>query len=266
MVSRTETKVEIRCRDLRGGLDICCLGALRDDLMPGQWVKTVDNDTLWGALSSCNAENNPLSLLGALDIALYRQGDSRFLEFAAAAVSKLADDRFEQAGGTDIYTALHIVYDFVRQPGYWKRMCAWMQAGLIIRSLAMSRLECDTDSLRQWGHSGMPTAGAYAVLVDAVQEPMLLVQQILPQTLRNQMLGRLRILRLPHESKGHQVPQSEDIDHALAQAQDRKGLPWTLLVPLKVIDDQRNPPPKRSLRNLAIHGRTALSHSLCSSS
>ena len=36
MVSRTETKVEIRGRDLRGGLDICCLGALRDDLMPGQ--------------------------------------------------------------------------------------------------------------------------------------------------------------------------------------------------------------------------------------
>ena len=224
---------ELLSRDLRGGLDICCLGALRDDLMPGQWVKNVDNDTLWGALSSCNAENNPLSLLGALDIALYRQGDSRFLEFAAAAVSKLADDRFEQAEGADIYTVLHIFTDLVLnrinlleggpgRPGYWKRMCAWMQAGQITRSLARPRLECDTDSLRRWGHSETSPAGAYAVLIDAGQEPMLLVQQMLPQTLRNEILGRLRILKLRHESKGHQVPQSEDIDHALARAEDRE--------------------------------------------
>ena len=224
---------ELLSRNLRSGLDICCLGALRDDLMPGQWVKNVDNDTLWGALSSCNAENNPLSLLGALDIALYRQGDSRFLEFAAEAVSKLADDRFEQAEGADIYTVLHIFTDLVLNRinlleggpgrlGYWKRMCAWMQAGQITRSLARPRLECDTDSLRRWGHSETSPAGAYAVLIDAGQEPMLLVQQMLPQTLRNEILGRLRILKLRHESKGHQVPQSEDIDLALARAEDRE--------------------------------------------
>ncbi len=253
---------ELLSIDLRGGLDICCLGALRDDLMPGQWVKAVGNDTLWGALSSCNAENNPLTLLGALDVALYRQGDSRFLEFAAAAVRKLTDDRFEQVESTDIYTALHIFTDLVlnrinllecgtRQPGYWKRMCAWMQAGLITRSLAMSRLECDTDSLRKWGHSEMPAAGAYAVLVDAVQEPMLLVQQILPQTLRNQILGRLRILKLRHESKGHQVPQSEDIDHALTRAKDRgQGLALEFSGPLEGHRGPTEPVPQEVTEKL----------------
>ena len=34
-------------RDLMAGLDICCLGALRDDLCPGQWVDGFDNDVLW---------------------------------------------------------------------------------------------------------------------------------------------------------------------------------------------------------------------------
>ena len=125
---------ELLRRNLRGGLDICCLGALRDDLMPGQWVKAVDDDTLWDALSSCNAESNPFSLLGALDIALYRQGDHRFREFSANAVTTLLDEQLGQQDGPDIYRIFQVFYDLVLNqinllekmstyPGYWKR-CA----------------------------------------------------------------------------------------------------------------------------------------------
>ena len=102
-------------RNLETGLDICCLGALRDDLTPGQWVTSIDDDAIWNALSSTHAESNPFSLLGALDIALYRQGDRRFREFSAEAVAKLLDERLGQQNGTDVYRLLN--QDFHFGPG-----------------------------------------------------------------------------------------------------------------------------------------------------
>ena len=37
---------DLLSRDLAAGLDICALGALRDDLLPGQWVAKLDNETV----------------------------------------------------------------------------------------------------------------------------------------------------------------------------------------------------------------------------
>ena len=223
---------ELLSRDLRGGLDICCLGALRDDLMPGQWVKTFDNDTLWEALLSCKAERNPFSLLGALDIALHRQGDHRFREFSAKAVTTLLDEQLGQQNCPDIYRILQVSADFVlnqinllengpNYPGYWKRMCAWMQAGLIARALTRPSFSIEVDALQEWTHGNMVVAGAYAGLLDARKEPMLFADRITPQALRNEILGRLHLLKSRHESEGRQVPRSEDIDHALARTEDR---------------------------------------------
>ena len=45
---------------------------------------------------------------------------------------------------------------------------------------------------------------------------MLLTDHTMPQVLRSQILRRLHILKLRHESEGRHVPRSEDIDHALA--------------------------------------------------
>ena len=100
-------------RNINVGLDICCLGALRDDLTPGQWVTGIEDDVVWHALSSCHAESNPFSLLGALDVALYRQQDRRFLEFSATAVATLLDGRFGQQDGPDIYELLQVFSDFM---------------------------------------------------------------------------------------------------------------------------------------------------------
>ena len=223
---------ELLSRDLQGGLDICCLGALRDDLMPGQWIKTVDNDTLWGALSSCNAESNPFSLLGALDIALYRQGDHRFREFSANAVTTLLDEQLGQQDGPDIYRILQVFYDYVLNqinllekmstyPGYWKRMCAWMQAGLITRYLTRPSFSIEVDSLQEWTHDNMTLAGAYARHLDTRKEPMLFADLMTPQALRSEIHDRLHILKSRHQGAGRQVPRSKDIDHALALAEDR---------------------------------------------
>ena len=67
-------------RDLPRGLEICCLGALRDDLCPGQWLSSVSDDAVWRALTgpSLREVRSPFALLGILDVALYRLDDERF--------------------------------------------------------------------------------------------------------------------------------------------------------------------------------------------
>ncbi len=222
---------ELLQRNIRAGLDICFLGALRDDLAPGQWLADVHVDVVWDALASCHAKENPFSLLGALDVALYRQDDERFEEFAAEAVTTLSNERFGRQDGPDLYMLLQVLFDFVLNrinliengatyPGYWKRMCAWMQAGMIARALSRPSISIDPDSLEEWLRDNMTAAGDFAGLVDARDEPMLFASRITARVLKNEILGRLRLLRWRHESEGRQVPRSNDLDQALARATD----------------------------------------------
>ena len=219
-------------RDPRRGLDICCLGALRDDLCPGQWTNHIDDDAMWEALSTCGADGAPISLLGALDVALYRQNDERFREYAAQAVIKLCDDGFGQQQDIDFYRLLWIFTRFTfnrigliengsKQPSFWKRMCAWMQAQFIGRALSRAPAPVDMDSLEDWSISNMALVGAYAELVDAREVPMLLFTERVPSSdLRCEILGRLVELRSRHANEGRNIPQSEEIDRALERAQE----------------------------------------------
>ena len=230
-------------RNVRVALDICCLGALRDDLTPGQYAAAIDDDAIWSALSSRHATDNPFSLLGLLDVALYRQADRRFREYSAEAVGRLLD--LDQSAGqqdrSDIYSLLSILADFVlhrinllengpRSPSYWKRMCAWMQAGLIARTLTASSSPVNIDSLDTFIHENMTPAGVYAELIDARTEPMLFAGRIQPPVLQKEILSRLQILRSRHESEGRQVPRSDDIDDALARVAHRNET-FTLTFP-----------------------------------
>lgn len=220
-------------RDVRAGLDICCLGALRDDLTPGQWMTDLNDDVVWDALSSCHATSNPFSLLGALDVALYRQEDERFREFAVAAVDTLLDESFgQQQAGLDIYRLLQMLYEFVLNrlnllekgatyPGYWKRLGAWMQAGMIARIMMEPSFSIEIDNFQRWLHANMPAAGGYADIVQARQEPMFLSGRIF---LRKEILGRLYVLTSRHEREGRHVPKSEDISQLLTQT-DEHGQP-----------------------------------------
>ena len=220
-------------RELSRGLDICCLGALRDDLCPGQWTVHFDDDVLWQALSTSSAEGAPISLIGALDVALYRQNDARFHEYAANAVMKLCDDGFGQPQEKDFYRFLWILTRFTfnrinligngaKQPGFWKRMCAWMQAHYVARALSQAPVSIDMDRLEEWSLSGMALVGAYAELVDAREEPMLLFTERTPtRDMRCEILGRLMALRSRHMNERRNIPQSEEIDRAVKRAQER---------------------------------------------
>ena len=215
-------------RDLRKGLDICCLGTLRDDLSPGQWVENIDNDSLWQALSSCDVESDPFSLLGALDIALYRQDDERFQEFSVKAVKKLVDGEFGQKEGTDIYVLLNafanlvlnrisLLDDGAGYPAYWKQMCAFMQAGLIARAFVRLSRKTNMNFLLEWVLSNLTIAGFYSRLVSSKREPMLLLQQSPIKTFQREIIAHLVALKSRHEKEGRKFPKSEKLDLLLTR-------------------------------------------------
>ena len=223
-------------KDLRAGLDICCLGALRDDLCPGQWIEGMEDDAVWDALSKCDSEGSPLALLGALDVALYREDDERFRGFAEQAILRLCDERFGHGESFDIYDFLwcfvQLMFNQINQMengskrgGYWKRMCAWMQAQFVVRCLARAPSEIASEELKSWCQSSMELAGAYAELVDLQEEPMLLYSaRTSPRDFQSEVLGRLAILRARHEGEGRTVPYAAEIDQALERASERGDL------------------------------------------
>ena len=218
---------ELLKRNFRNGLDICLLGALRDDLSPGQWLADFHDDIVWDALDSSYTKQNPFSLLGALDVSLYRQDDARFEEFATEAVETLTNEQYGYQD--DLYMLLQILFDFILNqinmiengaiyPGHWKRMCAWMQAGLITR--ARSSVSIDTNFLKKWTNGNMSVASYFAEFLDARKEPMFYAGRATPQLLKNEILGRLCLLKMRHESEGRHMPKSDDIDQALTRTAD----------------------------------------------
>lgn len=247
--SLTQYRQALLDRDLQRGLHICCLGAVHDDLSPGQWLAQEDDDSLWTALKSVESGFNPFSQLGALDVALHRQHDERFREHALGAVTQLLHENFGFGAETDVYRLLQTVGDFVlnrvnllengsTKPGYWKRLGAWMQAGFIVETILRSPDAFSLDKLEGWFLENMAAAGAYASLIDARNEPMLFSARMLPSSLRYEVLGRLEVLRRRHEANGHEVPAADQIDRLLKEL-DGKGLMPALRFPGPLEGDKR---------------------------
>ena len=234
---------ELLGRGLVRGLDNCLLGALRDDLSPGAWLQDVCDDELWAALEKCQPHYNPYSLLGALDVALGRQHDSRYRSFADNAMGTLASDQLPRPDGVDTYELLPLlaraVFNRVTmleggavRPPYWRRMSAWMQAGLLGRLTLPLRLEMD--QLRGWAAANEIVANAYARMLDLRQEPMLHAAEMSPSALRCEVVGRLIALRSRHEAAGRCVSRAGEIDAAMARLREQ-GMPlgWALPGPME---------------------------------
>jgi len=216
-------------RNLGRGLEICLYGALRDDLCPGAWLEEVGDDELWRELEGCKAPCEPFSLLGALDIALYRQHDGRFQAFAEAAVAMLTAEQFPDADGFDLYQVLpslsqfalnriHLLESGALRAPFWKRMCAWMQASVAIRLVA--NFIVDLGELRRRLESNLFRAGQYASILDFRREPMAQAGMPSPLALRGEVVGRLVELQLRHQAAGRAMPRAEDIQRAVVRLKD----------------------------------------------
>ena len=251
-------------RDLRTGLDICCLGALHDDLSPGRWVVGIDNDAISNVLSFCRIEDNPFSLLAALDIGLYRLDDARFQSYAEDAICQLLDEECWSREGCDIYRLLQVFTDFLfnrinlmedgsLRPKYWKRMGAWMHAGHIVRTMARSTTSVDIAGLQEWTLSNMIAAGAYSTLLDARKEPMSFADGTTADFLKQEVYGRLRVLIHRHKSEGRELPTSTKVNNAMEKTKDR-GLPLSLGLPGPLEGHRRPTQPMPSESKKALVG------------
>lgn len=210
---------ELLARDLRGGLEICCIGALRDDLLPGRWVDDVAADTLWDALNEIEVKGNAIALLAALDVALHRGADPRFRDFATDAIRDLLDDGLGLPADREVYRFFHLSCDLVLNalptmeglsatPGYWRRMCAWMQAGMITRIVVASGRSTQADSFAEWCAENATFAGEARRMMDCREEPMVFASQVGSKSLRYEIAVRLIAMKARHEAAGRAVPMA----------------------------------------------------------
>lgn len=230
-------------RNIVDGLDVCLQGALRDDLMPGDWTIGYTDDELWDSLEASDPFRDPFALLGALDIALYRQKDERYGSFAEKALTTLVKDEFPRNDGIDVYELLpmlaglilnriNVIEGGALRPPYWKRMCAWMQAGFLVRQT--QKFVLDLESLKNWISINMTQAGNFACLLDLQKEPMFRATEMSRSSFREEVIGRLLAARNRHKADGRDTPRSSDIDDAVSMLEGQ-GTPlcWALPGPLE---------------------------------
>ena len=230
-------------RKLGRGLEICLLGALRDDLLPTAWTANVTDDEMWNALESIDMQGNLFGLLGTLDIAINRQHDERYKTLADEIMNNLLQEQLLRPDGVNCYELLplfsQLVLDRINvleggalcEP-FWKRMCAWMHAGILMQSTLHRQI--NLDALRGWVLSNRNIAGTYAQMVDLRHEPMYRASVLSRSSLREEVIGRLEILRTRTQATGCSVPRSEEIGEAMTRLAS-KGSPlgWAMPGPLE---------------------------------
>lgn len=222
--------------DVVRGLDVCCLGAVHDDLMPGAWLEGLQNDAVWKALRSIELVGNPIVLLGALDVAMYRLGDKRFLTFAKGAVATLLDDFMGMQEDCDFFDLFQALYQFelnrlatteegAGKPGYWRRMGAWMQAGVVVRAFVGNNVAPRVEEFKKDLIEQLQPQGILRNLADAWAEPWSVFESIGDMNLRSRVLGQLDLLKSRHEGAGRVVPLAQEVEEKLV-TQGGRGDRW----------------------------------------
>jgi hypothetical protein len=215
--------------DLAPGLELSLFGALRGDLTPVQLVNVVGNDTLWEAIEEAVHFEDPFSLLGALDLALDRaQRDARFECLAVKLSERLAPLRLEREDGTDVYDLMPALAEAVLnhlntlegaalRPPYWRRLCAWMQAGFLVR--VTKGWSVKLKEFKEWLDSVGEASGAFRIWIDLRTEPMAVAHHFSAGQLRAEVLGRLSLMVDDYEGRGTPIPEKvkQQIDSAITQ-------------------------------------------------
>lgn len=230
---------QLLSRNLVRGLEICLLGSLRDDLAPSVWTEAIGDEEMWTVLNAIDLRCNPFALLGALDIALTRQHDQRFRIFGNETISTLVKEELSRPDDVNSYELLPLFAELVLDrinvieggaycEPVWKRMCAWMHAGLLMQSTL--HVEIKVDMFRKWAHSIRTMTGTYAQMIDLRRAPMYRAGEISHRSIREEIIGRLIILKARHQAAGRFVPHPEEIDEAVTRL-ERRGSPLGWMMP-----------------------------------
>lgn len=212
-------------RDLVRGLDLCLAMYLRDDLTLRPCTAHLLHDELWAALQRLQPLDDPFSLLGALDLAAARADeDERFAALAGSTVERLCGKQLQRSDGLDIYAFLPALVDFVlaelrvlphiaAQPAYWRRLCAWTQAGLLVR--AFQQLAFDAAQLSEIIEAFEPDEARIAELLDLRQAPLSHPSETSRTCIHAEVLGRLLALQQRDGGRGKTLPGAEVLAKAL---------------------------------------------------
>jgi hypothetical protein len=162
---------------------------------------------------------------------------------AEEAVSVLTGEQF-QDNGFDLYQLLpslaqfalnriQVIEDGALMAPFWKRMCAWMQAGQVIRLLIPFGV--DFDSLRHQLESNLLIARRLANILDLRKAPLYQAGELSVLSLQREVVHRLLHLEVRHGAAGRVVPSADRIKRSAARISEESGLPlfWGFPGPLE---------------------------------
>lgn len=188
--------------NLVGGIDLCCLGFLREDLHLSERLNDIEPRLLMEIINGFRPFADPYTALACFDIAIRRSNDdAEFLELAGECIERLCEKEFLSTSQNDVYELLPHVVSMLEnrlsimpiicvQPPYWRKLAAWMHAGVIIR--CMDELEFDKQELIAWLKAQEVFEGTAKRIMDLRVEPRAPELVGGSFSLRAEMIGRLR--------------------------------------------------------------------------
>jgi hypothetical protein len=169
--------------------------------------------------------DDPFSLIGIVDLAASRSGDERFASLATQTVRRLCRAQLGRADGLDVYVFLPALVDLVRAelqvapsigscPAYWRRICAWTQAALLVRAFQTVRL--DPEPFSENIKLLRAVEAQTAELLDLRQSPLSHPAENSRECIRAEIFGRLLILQKRLSDQGQNLPGADALAEALA--------------------------------------------------
>lgn len=167
--------------NLRDGIDVCSLGFLRGDLPPTFDFQNIETQTLFEIVNSLRPLRDPYTVLAFFELSVWRAGeDQNFLGLAKETIAKLISSKFLSTAKNDVYQLLPRVVAMVEnrlaimptaciQPPYWRKIAAWMHAGIIVR--CMDDLEFEEEQIFSWLEAQEVFEGTVKRMIDLQLEP-----------------------------------------------------------------------------------------------
>ncbi|WP_175772430.1 hypothetical protein [Paraburkholderia phenazinium] len=210
--------------DLTEGLRIACLGFFDPALAPSPLVKHIENEELWDALQRLTDSRDPFSLVGLAEVALARAEDSRFETLAAQCIEQLCADEMTESPAfvaAALFAKLALseiqtLDNAAMMRPYWKRMAAWMQAGVILQSYGEFRF--DLEALESWVEQHLQPAHVAAEVMDLHIEPLVAASWTTGEALWDNAFRLLVNITATAEQLGRVVPHT----HKIRELVDRR--------------------------------------------